>query len=291
MSAYLDHAATTPLLPQAQAAMVEELGRVGNASSLHASGRRARRVVEESREALAAVLGCRPSEVVFTSGGTEADNLAVKGLWWARRSEDPSRRRVLASAVEHHAVLDPVQWLADHEGAEVEWLPVDHLGRVDVDHARAAIERDPGSIALVSVMWANNEVGTIQPVTALAALAREHGLPFHTDAVQAVGHLPVDFATSGADALTLSGPQARRAGRHRRARPRPRGGPGPGRPRRRPGARGALGHPGHPRDRRPRGGRGGHRLTGRAPAGLGAGGRAARLAGPAPCWRSSPTPS
>ncbi len=205
MSAYLDHAATTPLLPQAQAAMAEEFGRVGNASSLHASGRRARRVVEESREALAAVLGCRPSEVVFTSGGTEADNLAVKGLWWARRAEDPTRRRVLASAVEHHAVLDPVQWLADHEGAEVEWLPVDHLGRVDVDQARAAIERDPGSIALVSVMWANNEVGTIQPVTALAALAREHGLPFHTDAVQAVGHLPVDFATSGADALTLSG--------------------------------------------------------------------------------------
>jgi cysteine desulfurase len=205
MSAYLDHAATTPLLPQAQAAMAEEFGRVGNASSLHASGRRARRVVEESREALAAVLGCRPSEVVFTSGGTEADNLAVKGLWWARRSEDPSRRRVLASAVEHHAVLDPVQWLADHEGAEVEWLPVDHLGRVDIDHARAAIERDPGSIALVSVMWANNEVGTIQPVTALASLARAHGVPFHTDAVQAVGHLPVDFATSGADALTLSG--------------------------------------------------------------------------------------
>jgi cysteine desulfurase len=205
MSAYLDHAATTPLLPQARAAMAEELDRVGNASSLHASGRRARRVVEESREALAAVLGCRPSEVVFTSGGTEADNLAVKGLWWARRAEDPTRRRVLASAVEHHAVLDPVQWLADHEGAEVEWLPVDGLGRTDVDQARAAIERDPGSVALVSVMWANNEVGTTQPVTALAALAREHGLPFHTDAVQAVGHLPVDFAASGVDALTLSG--------------------------------------------------------------------------------------
>jgi len=205
MSAYLDHAATTPMLPQARAAMAEELGRVGNASSLHTSGRRARRVVEESRESLAAVLGCRPSEVVFTSGGTEADNLAVKGLWWARRAEDPARRRVLASAVEHHAVLDPVQWLADHEGAEVEWLPVDRLGRVDVDQARAAIERDPGSVALVSVMWANNEVGTIQPIAQLAALAHEHGLPFHTDAVQAVGHLPVDFAASGVGALTLSG--------------------------------------------------------------------------------------
>jgi cysteine desulfurase len=109
--AYLDHAATTPMLPEAVEAMTAELSRVGNASSLHAAGRRARRVVEESRESLAAAFGARPGEVVFTSGGTEADNLAVKGLYWARRAADPRRYRILASPVEHHAVLDPLDWL------------------------------------------------------------------------------------------------------------------------------------------------------------------------------------
>ena len=128
--AYLDHAATTPMLPEAVQAMTAQRTVVGNASSLHAAGRRSRRVVEESREALAAALGARPSEVLFTGGGTEADNLAVKGLYWARRAADPARVRVLASPVEHHAVLDAVHWLADHEGARVEWLPVDGYGRV-----------------------------------------------------------------------------------------------------------------------------------------------------------------
>src|SRR6478736_390298 len=126
---YLDHAATTPLLPEAVEAMTAEFGRVGNPSSLHSSGRRARRVVEESRESLAAALGARPSEIVFTGGGTEADNLAVKGLFWSRSHEVPRRRRILASSVEHHAVLDPLQWLADN-GAEVELLDVDAYGRV-----------------------------------------------------------------------------------------------------------------------------------------------------------------
>src|SRR4051812_33464389 len=127
---YLDHAATTPMLPEALAAMTAELGRVGNPSSLHGSGRQARRVVEESRETVAAALGCRPGEVVFTGGGTEADNLALKGLFWARNSEDPARRRILISAVEHHAVLDPAAWLASAQGAELEVLPVDSLGRL-----------------------------------------------------------------------------------------------------------------------------------------------------------------
>ncbi|HWA66422.1 MAG TPA: aminotransferase class V-fold PLP-dependent enzyme, partial [Mycobacteriales bacterium] len=127
--AYLDHAATTPMLPEAVDRMAELLGQVGNASSLHATGRRARRIVEESRESVAAALGARPSEVVFTSGGTESDNLAVKGLFWSRRSADPRRRRVLVSAVEHHAVLDPAVWLAEHDGAELVLLPVDSLGR------------------------------------------------------------------------------------------------------------------------------------------------------------------
>ena len=199
-SVYLDHAATTPMLPAAIEAMTAQLSTTGNPSSLHASGRHARRVVEESRERIAQALGCRPGEVVFTSGGTEADNLALKGLWWSR-----GRRRILASAVEHHAVLDPLQWLADHEGAEVELLPVDSRGRLVVEALRESVERDPDSVALVSVMWANNEVGTLQPVDEVVAIAEPHDIPVHTDAVQAIGCVPVDFAASGVDALTLTG--------------------------------------------------------------------------------------
>ncbi|MBB0242984.1 aminotransferase class V-fold PLP-dependent enzyme [Streptomyces alkaliphilus] len=202
---YLDHAATTPMLPEAIAAMTEQLALVGNASALHAAGRRARRTVEEGRERIAAALGARPGEVVFTSGGTEADNLAVKGLYWARRDADPRRVRVLAGPVEHHAVLDPVHWLADHEGAVVEWLPVDGVGRVHPGALREAVERNPDDVALITVMWANNEIGTIQPITELAAVAAEHGIPLHSDAVQAFGQLPVDFAASGVAALTVSG--------------------------------------------------------------------------------------
>jgi cysteine desulfurase len=207
--AYLDHAASTPMLPEVADTLAgllrDSVGAAGNASSLHASGRRARRTVEEARESLAAALGARPSEVLFTGSGTESDNLAVKGIWWARTAADPRRRRVLASAVEHHAVLDAVSWLVAHEGATVDWLPVDDVGRVHPEVLREAVERDPGDVALVTVMWANNEVGTVQPVRALAEVAHEHGIPFHTDAVQAVGQLPVDFAASGVDALTLAG--------------------------------------------------------------------------------------
>ncbi|WP_405011491.1 cysteine desulfurase family protein [Kitasatospora sp. NBC_01539] len=202
---YLDHAATTPMLPEAIAAMHAHLGTVGNASSLHTAGRRARRVVEESRESLAEALGARPSEIVLTGGGTESDNLAVKGLYWARRDADPRRRRVLCSPVEHHAVLDAVHWLAEHEGAEVEYLPVDAHGRVHPAALREAVERDPDGVALITVMWANNEVGTIQPVVELASVAREFDIPMHADAVQALGQVPVSFADSGLTALTVTG--------------------------------------------------------------------------------------
>ncbi|HEV7827740.1 MAG TPA: cysteine desulfurase family protein [Pseudonocardiaceae bacterium] len=202
---YLDHAATTPMLPEAVAAMSRALSTLGNASSLHGSGRRARRTVEECRESIAEALGARPSEVVFTGGGTEGDNLAVKGLFWQRRTADPRRIRVLASAIEHHAVLDAVSWLDDHEGAVVEWLDVDGYGRVQPETLRAALARDPGSVALVTVMWANNEVGTVAPIRELAELAAEYEVPLHTDAVQAVGQLPVHFGRSGAAALTLTG--------------------------------------------------------------------------------------
>ncbi|MDN3269141.1 cysteine desulfurase family protein [Streptomyces sp. MA15] len=203
--AYLDHAATTPMLPEAVEALTAHLGVTGNASSLHAAGRRARRTVEEARETLAEALGARPSEIVFTSGGTEADNLAVKGLYWARRDADPARTRVLASPVEHHAVLDAVDWLGAHEGAAVEYLPVDAHGRVHPEALREAIARNPDDVALATVMWANNEIGTILPVAELAAVAAEFGVPLHSDAVQAFGQVPVDFAASGLAAMTVSG--------------------------------------------------------------------------------------
>ena len=202
---YLDHAATTPMLPEAISAVGEAMGEVGNPSSLHGSGRHARRRVEESREMLAAAVGARPSEVLLTAGGTEADNLAVKGIFWARRGVDPRRRRVVISSVEHHAVLDAADWLAAHEGAEVVSVPVDMHGLVTPEALRAAIDDDPESVAVVSVMWANNEVGTVMPIAELAAVAHEHDIPFHTDAVQAVGFLPVDFAAAGVDALTMTG--------------------------------------------------------------------------------------
>jgi cysteine desulfurase len=185
--------------------MTAHLLDVGNPSSLHASGRQARRIVEESRETIAQALDCRPGEVVFTSGGTEADNLALKGIYWARRAADPARTRILTTAVEHHAVLDPLHWLAEREGARVELLPVDRQARVDVAALRESVERDPTSVGLISVMWANNEVGTLEPIDEVVAIAAEHGIPVHTDAVQAVGAVPVDFAASGVDALTLTG--------------------------------------------------------------------------------------
>ncbi|MGW2551553.1 cysteine desulfurase family protein [Streptomyces sp. NPDC001635] len=203
--AYLDHAATTPMLPEAVEALTAQLGITGNASSLHASGRRARRTVEEARETLAEALGARPSEVVFTSGGTEADNLAVKGLYWSRRDADPARTRVLSSPVEHHAVLDAVHWLGEHEGATIEYLPVDSYGRVRPEVLREAIARNPEDVALVTVMWANNEIGTVMPVRELVEVATEFGIPVHSDAVQAFGQVPVDFEASGLAAMTVSG--------------------------------------------------------------------------------------
>ncbi|MEU2202265.1 cysteine desulfurase family protein [Isoptericola sp. NPDC019482] len=202
--AYLDHAATTPMSRAALEAYVAEAGRTGNASSLHSAGRAARRAVEESRESVAASLGARPSEVIFTGGGTESDNLAVKGIFWGRRRTDPRRTRVLVSAVEHHAVLDPAFWLAGHAGAEIVLLPVDGDGRLDLAALRAELTEHGDEVALVSVMWANNEVGTLQPIRDVVRLAHQHGVPVHTDAVQAVGQVEVDFAASGVDAMTVT---------------------------------------------------------------------------------------
>lgn len=203
--AYLDHAATTPMLPEAVAAMTAELVKVGNPSSLHGSGRKARRVVEEARETIAAALCAKPMDVVFTSGGTEANNLAIKGLFWARKKENQKFKRVLISAIEHHAVLDPVLWLSEHENAQVEILQVCENGILDPQTLRESIAKNPEDVALISVMWANNEVGTIQPIEELSKIANDFKIPFHSDAVQAMAYLPIDLSKVNVTALTITG--------------------------------------------------------------------------------------
>ncbi|MGN5731763.1 cysteine desulfurase family protein [Arthrobacter psychrochitiniphilus] len=206
MPVYLDHAATTPISAPALAALTSVIARSGNPSSLHGAGRRARATVEASRETIAKAAGAHPTEVIFTSGGTEADNLAVKGLFWARNAAEPARTRILVSAIEHAAVADTVEWLEKHEGAEAIWLPVDATGTLSL----AALEKElsdggADSVALLTCMWANNEVGTIQPIAEVVALADKYGIPVHSDAVQAFGSVPVNFRDSGLAAMSISG--------------------------------------------------------------------------------------
>ena len=203
MAIYLDHAATTPLRPEVLEAYVSALGLVGNPSSIHSQGQDAKRMLEEARERVAASVGADSVEVTFTSGGTEAINLAIKGLYWARNAGGRAepRPRILTSRAEHHATIDAVEWLAQHEGAVIDWIPVDSLGRIDLAYVEAALADD---VALVSLLWANNEVGTIQPVDAVVALAAAHGVPVHCDAVSAFGHVPIDFNETGLAALSIS---------------------------------------------------------------------------------------
>jgi cysteine desulfurase len=195
---YLDHAATTPMRQEAIVAYTEAMGVVGNPSSIHSQGQHARRMLEEARETVAATLGADPIEVVFTSGGTEAVNLAVKGMFWSR--VDGGRRpRILVPGGEHHATLDTVEWLERSEGARPTWLPLDRQGRIVVP---GSIQGD--DVALLSFLAVNNEVGTIQPVEELAAVARAAGVPVHVDAVAAYGHVPLDFRALGVEALSVS---------------------------------------------------------------------------------------
>lgn len=202
---YLDHAATTDVLPAAIDAMVEQMRNGGNPSSLHAVGRDARATVEYARERIARAVGADPAEIIFTSGGTEADNLAVKGIYWKRREENPQRTRILVSSIEHHAVEETCEWLEKAEGAQLEWIPVDEHGSVNPQTVRELIEKNPEDVALVTVMWANNEVGTVQPIPEIAAIAAEYGIPVHSDAVQAFGAIPIDFHASGVATLAISG--------------------------------------------------------------------------------------
>lgn len=229
MAIYLDHAATSPLRPEVLAAYTAALPLVGNPSSIHGQGQAARELLEQGRDRVAASLGADPVEVVFTGGGTEAVNLAIKGLFWSsalepgatvisdrrrdasaddrlgRRSPASYRRnRILTTRAEHHATLDSVEWLVAHEGAVVDWIDVDELGRIRPDSLEAALTRGDDDVALVTALWANNEVGTIQPVAEIVAAAARFGVPVHLDAIAAYGSVPIDFHESGAAALSVS---------------------------------------------------------------------------------------
>ncbi|MEO7349093.1 MAG: cysteine desulfurase family protein [Terrimesophilobacter sp.] len=205
MVVYLDHAATTPILTAAKAAFIDALGVVGNPSSIHGMGQNAKRMLEEARETVAESLGCDPIEVIFTSGGTESVNLAIKGMFWARTasSSGAARRRILVPRGEHHATIDAVEWLERHESAILEWLPLDECGRISLEALSTALSTFD-DIALATVLMANNEVGTIQPVKQIVELCAAHGVPVHSDAVAAYRHIPIDFASSGLAALSVS---------------------------------------------------------------------------------------
>ena len=197
MSIYLDHAATTPLRPEVLEAMLPYLTEhYGNPSSLHAAGRRARQGLDEAREAVAAILGAKPREIVFTGGGSESDNLAIKGAAWAASARG---RHIVTSSVEHHAVLNTCAML-ERQGFEVTYLPVDRYGQVDPAQLAEAIT---DHTTLVSIMYANNEVGTIQPIAEIGAICHQRGVLFHTDAVQAGGFLPLHVDRLGIDLMSL----------------------------------------------------------------------------------------
>ena len=198
----MDHAATTPMLPEAIEALNQQMSNFGNASSLHATGRAARKKVEEARESIARSVGCFPSEVVFTGSGTESNNLAIKGFFWSAVSQDPNRNVIVVSAFEHHATLEPVEWLEDHEGAIVRHIPISPDGIIDLDALTTIIDSERERIAVICVMHSNNEIGTIQPIKEVVALAGT--IPVHCDAVQSFGKVAFDFDELGLYSATIS---------------------------------------------------------------------------------------
>ena len=198
MAIYLDHAATTPMLPAAIDAYARQMAQTGNASSLHAQGRAVRKAVEESRELIAKAAGCDASEIIFTASGTEANNLAIKGFFWS----NPSKKTIVVSAIEHHAVIDPVEWLKEHEGAKVIYAPVDNLGVLDLTALEKIISEHRDDIAVIAIMHSNNEVGTIQPIADVVKVAGD--IPVHTDAVQSFGKMVFDFKALGVTSATIS---------------------------------------------------------------------------------------
>ncbi len=202
MPVYLDHAATTPMADVAIKAMTEQLAKLGNPSSLHVYGRDARKDLEGAREEIAVALDCHPTEIIFTASGTEANNTALKGLYW--KGQAVGRNVVVISAIEHHAILDPAQWLKDHEGAEVIEIGVDSNGVIHLDELEDLISRRADEIAVISIMSANNETGVIQPIQKVAELAHSGSIPVHSDAVQSFGKEPLSFSQLGLTAMSVS---------------------------------------------------------------------------------------
>ena len=204
MPVYLDYAATAPLRKEVFDCYVEHLQTLGNPSSVHSSGQLVRRALEEARESLAKSVDCNRSEVIFTAGGTESDNLAIKGLYWQRVSEDENRKVIISAATEHHASLDPMEWLEKHDGAEILWLPVDYQGVVDLAFLEEYLKENHLKVALVNLMWGNNETGVITDIEAVVNLAKPYGIPVHSDAIASFGHIPISFAKSGLSAMSIS---------------------------------------------------------------------------------------
>ena len=199
-SIYLDHAATTPMVEDALIAMTAQLARLGNPSSLHTHGRATRKTLEDAREVIAIEVGCLPSEVIFTASGTEANNTALKGLYWQGR--DNGRHIVVITAIEHHAIIDPAHWLQEHESAEIITIPVNTNGVIDLDFLSHLIATRGNEIAVISVMHSNNETGVLQPIRRVVEIAGE--IPVHTDAVQSFKKIPLSFSQLGVYAMTLS---------------------------------------------------------------------------------------
>ena len=197
MSVYLDHAATTPIFDVAVKAMTDALTKVGNPSSLHTEGRSTRKDVEDARDLIAKAVGCLASEVIFTGSGTEADNAAIKGLFWKS-----GKKLIAISAIEHHAVLDPARWLVEHEGAELIEIPVDKNGELDLDFLKELVAKRGSEIALISVMHSNNETGVIQPIAEVVKIAGS--IPVHTDAVQSFTKTPLSYKELGVTSMALS---------------------------------------------------------------------------------------
>ena len=202
MSSYFDHAATTPMSKAAIDALNNQISQLGNASSLHTQGRSVRKAVEEARESIARIAGASPSEIVFTGSGTEANNLAIKGFYWKRLGEDSARNVIVISAFEHHAILDPVEWLEEHEGAHVIQVPVTRDGIVDLEALKDIVDLNRAKIAVIAIMHSNNEIGTIQPIKEVVEIAG--GIPVHTDAVQSFGKVDFNFDQLGITSATLS---------------------------------------------------------------------------------------
>ena len=200
MLAYFDHAATTPMVEPAITALNNQLKKLGNASSLHSAGRSVRKDLEQGREEIALAIDCAPSEVIFTASGTEANNLAIKGLFW--KGAKDNKKVIITSTFEHHAVMDPIVWLAEHEGAQIVGIKVDRKGFIDLTELKEAVEKHKGKVALISIMHSNNEVGTIEDIAQIVKIAGD--IPVHSDCVQSFGKVDLSFKKLGVTAATVS---------------------------------------------------------------------------------------